>query len=846
MKLATAALALLVSGPAAAFAQAQTAAVNRAFDIEQAGRMRDAIAAWRDVIAAGQTAQGVLGLERVFSQLAQDDSVLPTLDSLLTRTPADKTLRGVQLRVLRSLGREADAHAAFEEWVKLAPHDPAPYREYAGELLSDGRAAAADTILRQATASLGSTKELTIEVAQLRAALGLWAGAATAWQDAMVTEEYLEQTAVYSLQAAPIAQRDSVRAVLRASTAASSKKVLGSLELQWGAARDGWRALATLTAADSAFDTWNDFAQEAARQGAWLAARDAFAAMNHMRPTAATALLAASSAISGGEPASALDLIASARSQLQPVAIRTQVLPLQVRALTQLGRAAEAEALVAHDSASLDEGTRRGYARMIAWGWIRAGEVEKARAALAGASGRRRRRSRRLDRALRRRPRQGARGAAPSDGHHRRRGDRDGAAQPHEGGQFTRDRRRVPRACARRQRTGRDAVRARGRRTSRRRTAAPRTRGARAERAPSGRAGNRRSGSGSSTQYPAAPEAAESDLEWGRTLRRKGDVAGAVDHFEHLILTYPQSALVPQARRELECRARGERIMKNVVRGRARVVHAYCSPRPLAAQHLLVPMDDAQQNHLKAYGLTFFALKAGDKAEWFLNYRGGSFLLPDDAGAAAQGGARRRDGRSRWTTAGSRRHAKEIAAGNMDAITLEKAPHIAIYAPAKAPPWDDAVTLALNYAGIEYTQIWDDEILKSDLSKFDWIHLHHEDFTGQENKLQLELRDAPWFIEQRDNDLAAAQAERVREHSGAEEGRRRAAPRFRGQGRVPVRDVRRDGDARARDGGAERGHRRAVLRRHADGSRRRRQDGLGRTPLRSRARTSRCRRASTP
>jgi len=180
------------------------------------------------------------------------------------------------------------------------------------------------------------------------------------------------------------------------------------------------------------------------------------------------------------------------------------------------------------------------------------------------------------------------------------------------------------------------------------------------------------------------------------------------------------------------------------------------SASPLAAQHLLVPMDDTQQNHLKAYGLAFFALKAGDKAEWFLNYRGGSFLLPDEPALrrkAALDGVTVQpidDG----AVAQAR---KEIAASNMDAITLEKAPHIAIYAPAKAPPWDDAVTLALRYAGIEYTQIWDDEILKSDLSKFDWIHLHHEDFTGQENKLHLGFRDSPWFIEQRDNDLAAAQ-----------------------------------------------------------------------------------------
>ena len=162
--------------PVTVVAQAQTAVVNRAFDLEQAGRMRDAIAAWRQVIAAGQAGPGVLGLERVFSQLAQDDSVLPTLDSLLVQRPADQVLRAVQLRVLRSLGRERDAREAFDQWVKLSPHDPVPYREYASELLGDGRAAAADTVLQEATASLGSTKALTIEVAQLRAALGLWTG----------------------------------------------------------------------------------------------------------------------------------------------------------------------------------------------------------------------------------------------------------------------------------------------------------------------------------------------------------------------------------------------------------------------------------------------------------------------------------------------------------------------------------------------------------------------------------------------------------------------------------------------------------------------------------------------
>jgi hypothetical protein len=179
------------------------------------------------------------------------------------------------------------------------------------------------------------------------------------------------------------------------------------------------------------------------------------------------------------------------------------------------------------------------------------------------------------------------------------------------------------------------------------------------------------------------------------------------------------------------------------------------TPRAPLAQHLLVPMDDAQTNHLKAYGLVFNALRDGHKSEWFLNYRGGSFLLPD-----------LQELRRRATLDGIRfepmdgttlaRVRGEIASSNMDAVALERAPRIAIYTPPKAPPWDDAVTLALRYAGIDYTPVWDDEVVNGDLTKFDWLHLHHEDFTGQLNKLYLGYRDQPWFIDQRQRSLDAA------------------------------------------------------------------------------------------
>ena len=185
------------------------------------------------------------------------------------------------------------------------------------------------------------------------------------------------------------------------------------------------------------------------------------------------------------------------------------------------------------------------------------------------------------------------------------------------------------------------------------------------------------------------------------------------------------------------------------------LVVAMVSALPLRAQHLLMPMDDQQANHLKAYGIAFSALTDGIRSEWLLNYRGGSFLVPDLPSlrrAAALAGVtfEAADG-ARVTQI-----RKEIADGNMDAVPLEKAPRIAVYTPPDAPPWDDAVTLALAYAGIPYEKIWDDDVLNTDLTKYDWIHLHHEDFTGQQNKLFLGFRDAPWFIQARDRDLATA------------------------------------------------------------------------------------------
>ena len=167
---------------------------------------------------------------------------------------------------------------------------------------------------------------------------------------------------------------------------------------------------------------------------------------------------------------------------------------------------------------------------------------------------------------------------------------------------------------------------------------------------------------------------------------------------------------------------------------------------PVRADWLLVPMDDVQADHLKAYGLTFRAIQRGVKAEWLLNYRGGSFLLPNDA-AAARDAALNGITVEGLSDAAVTQIRGEIASSNMDAVPLEKAPKVAVYVPPFAAPWDDAVTMALNYAGIEYDKLWDPEVMEQGLKTYDWLHLHHEDFTGQYSKFYLNYAGAPWLAE---------------------------------------------------------------------------------------------------
>jgi hypothetical protein len=163
---------------------------------------------------------------------------------------------------------------------------------------------------------------------------------------------------------------------------------------------------------------------------------------------------------------------------------------------------------------------------------------------------------------------------------------------------------------------------------------------------------------------------------------------------------------------------------------------------------LIIPMDESQKNHLKAYGLAYWTLERGVEVKWLLNYRGGSFLLPFVKDIENECLVR---GISYEVIADAQANLiqEEISSPsqNMDVMLMQKAPKIAVYSPPNKQPWDDAVTLVLKYAEIPYDIIYDEEILDGKLNDYDWLHLHHEDFTGQFGKFFRNYQHMPWYQE---------------------------------------------------------------------------------------------------
>jgi hypothetical protein len=162
----------------------------------------------------------------------------------------------------------------------------------------------------------------------------------------------------------------------------------------------------------------------------------------------------------------------------------------------------------------------------------------------------------------------------------------------------------------------------------------------------------------------------------------------------------------------------------------------------------LIPMDNSQNDHLRAYGLVYSMLKNGNKVYWLLNYRAGAFVTEaskrEELKARENGISFEEISNTQWA-----RILETIQNSNMEKVTLEKPPKIAVYTPPTTMPWDDAVTLALTYADIPYAKVYDKEVLSGGLSNYDWLHLHHEDFTGQYSKFYASFHSAPWYQRQK-------------------------------------------------------------------------------------------------
>lgn len=180
----------------------------------------------------------------------------------------------------------------------------------------------------------------------------------------------------------------------------------------------------------------------------------------------------------------------------------------------------------------------------------------------------------------------------------------------------------------------------------------------------------------------------------------------------------------------------------------------------LSAIHLLIPMDEeGQKEHLKAYGIAYYAIERGTTVEWLLNYRGGSFMMPFNETLKLECQIRNVSYSAiSDADAESIRNSISSPAVNQAVVKLEKAPKIAVYSPKGKLPWDDAVTLVLTYAEIPYDVVYDQEVLDNLLPRYDWLHLHHEDFTGQYGRFYAAFKNAPWYIQQKADMEASATA----------------------------------------------------------------------------------------
>jgi tetratricopeptide (TPR) repeat protein len=540
------------TGSAQGGTSVESAALSRALDLEGSGKCKEAIPVFRQALATEDPAGALFGLERCVSETSTSpDTLLFIIDSVLAKRPRDPVARTIQLRTLTTAQRADAARLAFQHWVNAVPGDATPFREYARLLLDAGLTRTADTVLTFAMQRLGGGRQVAAELAELKGALGMWEASATNWRQAMTYAPYLESSAIFVLGAANGVARDTIRNILAADPKELNvRRILAGLEMRWSSPRDAWATISLLTPTDSVVEAWLQFAADAEERESWLVARDAYAAAAGRRRQASLVTRIATAALQGGEPASALawaDSLSAWKDTSQAAAMSL----IRLRALGQLGRAAAADSLLQAREATLDPITRGDAVRAVAWAWVRMGDVPRARATLTRGGEDSDERSaawmalyegdlktarlglRRLDEVTRdavlalsvlARTRE-----ARSDGVGRAflalaRSDTAAAAKEFEATAST-----LPDAspllvaiAARLYRSTADSAKSETLWDSLIKT------------------------------HATSPEAVEADLEWAKVLRKRGDKDAAIARLEHLILTYPQSALVPQARRELE------------------------------------------------------------------------------------------------------------------------------------------------------------------------------------------------------------------------------------------------------------------------------------------------------
>lgn len=530
----------------------ETAILSRALDLEGTGKCRDAIPLFRQALGTPEDAAGALyGLERCVAEAGNAETLLLVIDSVLARRPRDPVARTIQLRTLTNAHRAEAARLAFQHWVNAVPGEATPFREYARLLLDAGLTRTADTVLTFAMQRLGGGRQVAAELAELKGALGMWEASASHWRQAMTYAPYLEASAIFVLGAANGVARDTIRAILASEPRElNGRRILAGLEMRWRSAREAWNALAELAPTDSVVEAWLQFTADAEERESWLVARDAYAAVLGKRRQPGLAARAAGAALQGSDAQSALAWADTLVAWKDTSQAGTMTL-VRLRALGQLGRAAAADSLLEARGTALDPVTRGDAVRSVAWAWVRMGDISRARATLA-------------------------RGGEESD-------ERSAAWMALYEGDL-----RTSRTSLRRlDDVTRDAVLALSILS---RTRDERSEGigraflalarsdtmaaakefesaatdvvdasplllaiaARLYRSTSDSARSESIWDALITSHTLSPEAAEADLEWAKVLRRQGNSVAAIVRLEHLILTYPQSALVPQARRELE------------------------------------------------------------------------------------------------------------------------------------------------------------------------------------------------------------------------------------------------------------------------------------------------------